>query len=286
MTPSESAAVDDRIRMLNWRTVCVGWAASVVIVAAVVTSLRAVGELDTAFFGTGAVEGAAFHLPAALRHADGLPLLSLLFAGLALVGAWGLSTGRLRRSHGHVAFALCLLAGVADVFLASPLHQPLFGLPSEVERLVAKGRYADADRLVGDAGAGSMRQRQDYVRAQIAMRAGDTQRLEALGRPLLEAADDYVHAGSLDPGSAHVYFDAMGDLRVEVLAAIDRRLHGVPRSAAGMAVASAQSGLQSRELRAAAMTAAALGLIAAGGLLVALWRRMRANVLRIVDLVG
>jgi hypothetical protein len=281
MTPTESAAVDDRIRALQWRTTGVGWVATVVLAGAAAATLLALGDLGKLIGGQGADELAAFHVPGSLRHSENLPLLSMLFAGLALAGGWGLSTGRLRRSHSYAALALCVLVGAADFLLAAPLHKPLFVLPSRVERLVSDGEHAEADRQIAEVGRDTMRQRAEYVRAQIALRAGDTQRLETLGRPLLKDADDYVYAGKADPD---VYLDSIDDLRIEVLATIDRRLNGTPTSAAGIAGSAERSGRSTRWLSAGTTTVSALGLLAAGLMLTALWRRMRANVLRIIDL--
>jgi hypothetical protein len=160
-----------------------------------------------------------------------------------LAGGWGLSPGRLRQSHSYAALALCVLVGAADFLLAAPLHKPLFVLPSRVERLVSDGEHAEADRQIAEVGRDTMRQRAEYVRAQIALRAGDTQRLETLGRPLLTEADDYVYAGKADPD---VYLDSIDDLRIEVLATIDRRLNGTPTSAAGIAGSAERSGRSMR----------------------------------------
>jgi len=281
MTPTESAAVDDRIRALQWRTTGVGWVATVVLAGAAAATLLALGDLGNLIAGPGADDLAAFHVPGSLRHAENLPLLSMLFAALAMVGGWGLSTGRLRRSHSYAALALCVLVGAADFLLAAPLHKPLFVLPSRVERLVSDGEHAEADRQIAEVGRDTMRQRAEYVRAQIALRAGDTQRLETLGRPLLKDADDYVYAGKADPD---VYLDSIDDLRIEVLATIDRRLNGTPTSAAGIAGSAERSGRSTRWLSAGTTTVSALGLLAAGLMLTALWQRMRANVLRIIDL--
>ena len=284
MTPIESAALDDRIRSLQWRTIGVGWTASAMLAAGAGTTLLALGDLGDLIFGGDGDGLVAFHVPTALRQAEGWPLLSMLFAGLALAGGWGLSTGRLRRSHSYAAFALCLLVAIADFQLAAPLHKPLFGMPSRLERLVSDGAYAEADRLLVGAGHGALRQRETYVRAQIALHAGDMQRLESLGRPLLKDADDYAYAGLLDPTSAHVYREAMGDLRVAVLAAIDRRLNGRPATAAGIAIDAEENGRMARGRSAVIMAASGFAVMAAGLLLVALWRRMRGNVLRIIDL--
>jgi hypothetical protein len=285
MTPTESAAVDDRVRALQWRTTGVGWVATGVLAGAAAATLLALGDLGNLIAGPGADDLAAFHVPGSLRHAENLPLLSMLFAALAMVGGWGLSTGRLRRSHSYAALALCVLVGAGDFLLAAPLHKPLFVLPSRVERLVSEGEHAEADRQLAEINRDTMRQRAEYVRAQIALRAGDTQRLETLGRPLLKDADDYVYAGKTDPGSAHVYFESIGDLRIEVLATIDRRLNGTPTSAAGIAGSAEQSGRSTRWLSAGTTAVSAIGLLAAGLMLMSLWRRMRANVLRIIDLI-
>jgi hypothetical protein len=284
MTPTESAAVDDRVRALQWRTTGVGWVATGVLAGAAAATLLALGDLGNLIAGPGADDLAAFHVPGSLRHAENLPLLSMLFAALAMVGGWGLSTGRLRRSHSYAALALCVLVGAGDFLLAAPLHKPLFVLPSRVERLVSEGEHAEADRQLAEINRDTMRQRAEYVRAQIALRAGDTQRLETLGRPLLKDADDYVYAGKTDPGSAHVYFESIGDLRIEVLATIDRRLNGTPTSAAGIAGSAERSGRSTRWLSAGTTAVSAIGLLAAGLMLMSLWRRMRANVLRIIDL--
>lgn len=284
MTHPGSAAVARRIQMLQWRTTGVGWVAALLIVGALVAGLLTLGEVGRLLTAVQAGQPLDFHVPAALRHADGLPTLSLLFAGLALLAAWGLSTGRLRRSHAQLACALCLVTGAADFMFAEPLHQPLFGLPSRLERMVAAGDYAQAEALIGGAGDGSMSRRQDYVRAQIALHAGDTKRLQAIGRPLLEVADYYVYASSIDAASAHGYHTAMADLRIEVLAAIDRRLNGRPLSAAGLAVGDNPRAAWPSWRSTALMGAGSLGLVLAGGLMILLWHRMRANVLRIIDL--
>jgi hypothetical protein len=284
MKPTESAAVDDRVRALQWRTTGVGWVATVALAGAAAATLLALGDLGNLIVSPGGDDFAAFHVPQSLRHSENLPLLSILFAGLALVGGWGLSTGRLRESHSYAALVLCVLVGAADFFLAAPLHKPLFVLPSRVERLVSDGEHAEPDGLLMQISLDTMRQRVDYVRAQIALRAGDTQRLEALGRPLLKDADYYVYAGKTDPASAHVYFESMGDLRIEVLATIDRGLNGTPTSAAGIAGSAERSGRPTRWLSAGTTAVSAIGLLAAGLMLMALWRRMRANVLRIIDL--
>ena len=285
MTPTESAAVDDRVRALQWRTTGVGWVATVLLAGASAATLLALGDLGNLITGPGADELAAFHVPASLRHSESLPLLSMLFAGLALAGGWGLSTGRLRQSHSYAALALCVLVGVGDFLLAAPLHKPLFVLPSRVERLVSDGEHAEADRRLAEIRRDTMHQRAQYVRAQIALRAGDTQRLETLGRPLLKDADDYVYAGKTDPGSAYVFFEAIGDLRIEVLATIDRRLNGTPTSAVGITGSAERSGRSARWLSAGTKTVSAIGLLAAGLMLMPLWRRMQANVLRIIDLI-
>jgi hypothetical protein len=100
------------------------------------------------------------------------------------------STGRLRQSHGCAALALCVRVGAADCLLDAPLHEPRFVRPSRVERLVCDGEHAEADRQRAEISGHTMRQRGEDVRAQIALRAGDTQRLDTLGRPLLKDADD------------------------------------------------------------------------------------------------
>ena len=288
MSQTEDAAVRERIRHLHWRTIGVGWVATLVVLAGLVATILCLGALRDLVFGQGDMGGVAFHLPSTLRHASGLPLLSMIFVGMAGVGAWGLSTGRLRRSHSQAAFAMCLVAGLADFFLAAPLHQPLFALPSHLEKLVARGAYAQADRLLTAPGDGSMRLRQEYVRAQIALRAGDTQRLEQFGRPLLRSADDYAYAGSVEPAAAEVYRESMGDLRLEVLAAIDRKLNRTPLSVASIeSTATASSSPVTHRVRGPhtiGLVAIAIALALTGLLLSVLWRRMRANVLRIIDL--
>lgn len=286
MTPGERATVDDRIGALQWRTVGVGWVAVCLLGAGAVATLLAAGELGDLIGGSAPDRPVPFHVPAAMRHAEGLPLPSMLVVGLALASVWGLSTGRLRRAHAGLAGALCLAAAATDLFGTAPLHQPLFGLPSPLERMVSEGRLAEADRLVVAVSHPAMRAREDYVRAQIALRAGDAQQLETLGRPLLAMADDYVYAGLRDFDAAHVYHRSIGDLRIEVLAAIDRGLHGVPRSAAGIAVEREHAAAGPPGRRAVATGAAALALTASGLLLAALWRRMRGHVLRIIDLAG
>lgn len=286
MTPTEAADVEARIRALRWRTIGTGWVAALVVVGSVLTLVLGFGEMSRLLFSRADPSDVAFHLPTALRHSGGLPVLSLLFYGLAGVGAWGMSTGRIRRLHCQAAFALMLAAGVADWLLAAPLHQPLFGLASRVERLVKAGEYQEAEQWLAELQSAETATRLRYVRAQIALRAGDRLRLRELGRPLLLETDAHVYQVSRDPTSAFVLNAAYGDLRLEVLAAIDRGLHGTPVSAAGLAVAAESRGRGARWLHAVLLTAGALLGAAAGAGLVLLWRRMRGNVLRIIDLAG
>ena len=287
-------AVDRQIVALHRRTVVVGCLACLTAILALLTSARTLFDLNALVLSEPGIP--AFHLPPALRaELPGIGL-SWLVVALAIIGAWGVSTGRLRRELSYLAVLLCVMVALADLLLAAPVHSPLFVIPSKIERAVATGNYNAVDRLIdeteraleGTAEGLAQLQRVRYVKAQVALRRGDTEGLEELVRPILLAADDYVYTAQGDIGKAAGYGDTLGDLSPAVLAALDRGTPAGPMSMVALEYPGGQSALDDAGpgwLRIVLTLGVALALLAAAVALTLLWRVMCANLHSIHELI-
>lgn len=277
---------DSRARALRWRTIATGALVALLGAAGLLAALLTAIDLWRVFFM--AADTVPLHVPRSVGDVNVPPYLTWAFYGLCAVSVWGLSNGRLRRVHGRAALLLTVMVALADWWYAAPLHKPLFLLPSRFERLVTSERFDEAARLVDEHARAAGAAKASYLHAQIALRANDGATLATAGMPLLTVVDDLTYRVSPDPLATAVLEDMYGDMRLDVLGAIDRRLHGAAVSAAGLADQSSLDRLSAGEAaaRAARHSLVALSAMLLGGLLFRIWRRMRANVMRIDELLG
>ena len=281
-TPAEGAALEGRIRRLRWRTIAVGIVGALAALAGLLLLGAALSDAyRETFRGSGDVQ-LAFHLPSALR-AERLNLLPWLCVGLAIVGTWGMSTGRIRRLYCLVAYALMAATAIADVAFATPMRQPLFHLPSGIERMFNEGRFTEVERLVDEQPDRSVAAA--YVKAQIGLRVGDRRMVVKHGTSLLELVDRFVYRIDADPAEQMVLAEQVGDFRADVVHAIDRAIHGAPVGQVGLTVEGQARGRLGAWVQVATTGVIGLAAVLAGALLTWTWRRMRANLLRIDELV-
>ena len=102
----------------------------------------------------------------------------------------------------------------------------------------------------------------------------------------MHSADYLVYSSGTDPASLQVVTESIGDLRIDILAEIDRRLNRVATSAAGLASAAVGPSTGTHAWLAASRTLAALLTAALAISLLRLWRRMCQNMLRILECLG
>ncbi len=280
-TLGEGEALARRIRWLRWRTIGVGITGALAALAGLLMLSSVLGDVYRELFrGSGAVR-LAFHLPPALQP-ERMNLLPWLCLGLAVVGTWGMSTGRIRRRYCLVAYALMAMTAAADILFAPPLRQPIFHLPSGIERMFNDGRYTEVERLVDNFPQQAAAV--NYVKAQIGLRTGDRRMVEKHGAPLLTMVDTFVYRVHDDPAEQTVLAEQVGAFRADVIHAIDRTLHGVPVTQVGLTVERQSAGRLGIWVHVAVFGLAGAIALLAGVALTWVWRRMRANLLHIDDL--
>ncbi len=280
-TLGEGEALASRIRWLRWRTIVVGIAGVLAALAGLLMLSSVLGDVYRELFrGSGEVR-LAFHLPPALQP-ERMNLLPWLSVGLAVVGTWGMSTGRIRRLYYLVAYALMVITAAADVLSAPPMRQPIFHLPSAIERMFNDGRYTEVERLVDEFP--QQPAAVNYVKAQIGLRSGDRRLVEKHGAPLLTMVDTFVYRVHDDPAEQTVLAEQVGAFRADVIHAIDRTINGMPVTHVGLTVERASSGRVGIWVHVAMLGLAGAIALLAGVALTWVWRRMRANLLHIHDL--
>lgn len=202
------------------------------------------------------------HVPAALDT----PATLVLFAVLCLVMLVGHSMGLFGGLKARVVILVPLAVAALMVWRAPPAMSWLQVVPSQLERHVLHGR---ADALEKALTAAKLPAPVlPYVRAQLALRTGDSVALRRHGEQALRLADRFVQGLETDA--------VVSQFRPGVLLAIDEALHG---SAQSTAVRAAQrQGLTLDMLGLALRGAFGLALLAAVFVLLRLWNRMRRRV--------
>jgi hypothetical protein len=284
MNPSESEALSKRIRWLNRRTLAVGLISVVLLIVAAGYGFSALSELIR-FFGVGQRSAASLpiHIPGGLDQSKSSTIATFLMFGMALFGVWGMSTGSIRRSKCALAFIVMIACGVADFYLTAEIFRPIFGLTSQFEKAVNAGKYEVAEAIVNQLDYPEQFDKLNYLRAQIALRAGDKLRLKELATPILSNADLFVYGADKDPIAVSVYANTVGTYRADVIAAMDFAVHGRPISAVGLEQLSKLKG-SSGNLRSIFLALLWSALLLGLALTFAwTWKIMRRHLLNILD---
>jgi hypothetical protein len=246
----------------------------------------------------------AFDVPAELDAAVAGAILPVIGWVLFAIGTTGLvSRGIPRRAAVGAACVLAVVV-VADAVLADPAHRPMRLFPSELERSLAGREIKRSDQILRAMEDGSSKtdiaRRQEreraiaerdfaradqvryimedasaathlaYLRAQIALHAGDQAALEVSAPALLRKVDRLAYAFEYRSAKS------TGAWRSEVIHALDVALHGGPLSAVGIAFAEdAGAGGLPSALLAAAGVLLALVAVFCGAVSIAMGRRLR-----------
>jgi hypothetical protein len=150
MNPSESEALSRRVRWLNHRTLAVGIVCIVMLLIALGFAFSTLRELINFFSASQRPTDFAIHIPGGLGQSrSSVIATTLMFAmAMAMIGVWGMSTGSIRRAKCFLAFTVVLVCGIADFYLTSLIHRPIFGLSSQSERAVNAGKYEEAEIII------------------------------------------------------------------------------------------------------------------------------------------
>lgn len=175
-----------------------------------------------------------------ITFADNLASLFWFFVVVLLVGV---SAGLLRRATIVLALVVTFCVGTFAVGMTSYTGSPLLILPSQLERDINAGNLGRPLEWIGSLkGNYAVKEKVMYMKAQVALRDRAQSGLpETVGKPFLDLVENVAY--SLDPSEPgtggvdfRVHYFAL-DFHAEVIHAIDRRLHGAPMTAVGMAYA-------------------------------------------------
>jgi hypothetical protein len=283
MNPSESEALNRRVRWLNHRTLAVGIISIVMLLVALGFGFSTLRELIN-FFGTSqSSTDLAIHIPEGLGQSRSSVIATTLMFAMAVIGVWGMSTGSIRRAKCFLAFVIVLVCGVADFYLTSQIHRPIFGLTSQFEQAVNAKKYEEAEIIIQQLDYPEQIDNLNYLRAQIALRASDKRRLSEFALPILTNAELYVYGAEKDFIAVNFFANTIGTYRADVIAAFDVALHGAPTTAVALELNGRHKNT-SATIKAIAfsllLSAAFLGISL---FLAWTWRTMRRHLLNILD---
>lgn len=221
------------------------------------------------------------HVPAHIASPFAFEVLQgsmLLLLGIALAG-YSVQAFDRRRTLQFLMLAAML--GLLTLVMQPAASRWMHLLPSELERHVYAGRFdaAEAILLEMEKSAGS---RHDYLRVQIALRAGDLPMVQRLAPPLLDVVQRHVYRFDTD-GMFFGRAPTGPAYAADVLHAIDKAIHGKPLTEVGIQ-------WEQREARrsrwrevlpvlGSLLATAAFALLGLRGL--RLWNDMRRRVLRL-----
>ncbi len=264
---------EQRVRALRWRTLSVGTAALLAAVIGVLLGLASLTAVWRAVLGTN------LHVPTQL--AGGWAPLPWIALALAAIAVGGLSTATIRQQHAALALLLSIGVAVADVVSCPPTRAPLGLVPTALERMVAAGDQEGARQALEALPPSTA---VEYVRAQLAMRDADAAALRRHAPRVLEEADQLANGAGGDEVTRSLLEASVGDLRIDVVAALDRALNGEPMTLAGIETP-AGAGYATHWVRLTLRAATATLLIALAFALSTIWRRMCGFVERIESLI-
>jgi hypothetical protein len=215
-----------------------------------------------------------FDVPAQFDVANAGVMLPVVAWVLVAVGVTGLVARRIPRRAALGAASILAVVVVTDIFMADAAHRPLRLFPSALERTLAGRDFDRAEQMLRAMEDRSSKIDILYVRAQIALHAGDRAGLRVLAPARLRDVDRLVYA--FDAGFESDTAATVGAWRSEVVHALDVALHGEPLTAVGIAFAddTGGGGLPSAGLAAACALLAILGM-GFGTLWLAMGHRLR-----------
>ncbi|BBL70314.1 hypothetical protein [Methylogaea oryzae] len=257
--------------------------------------------LGSGFAGLAACSGAFIQIALVLNGAyetwmrqEGLPpfdiplsvsvqfvyeVLQLITLFLLVAAIAGFSLGAFPRHRARWVFLLPAVLLAVTAWWTPPASRWLHLLPSTLDRYVRQARYDEAEHIIGTLNLA--RDSDGYLRAQIALRVGDTAALRKLGEPLLAKADDYVY--QIDRGNDPVGAPQIPEYAPEVVYAVDRALHGQPETQVGIAWEQRSGDGEKLAYWLEFLTRGLLSLFMAflGGGALLIWNAMRQRISRI-----
>ena len=171
-----------------------------------------------------------------------LPQLAFFAVGGLCI--WGFSTGAFGRSSAKIVF-IPVVALVMSISLFVP-GANLFGkaFPGKLERQILRAQFAQAEASLADMHLSE--NNNQYIRAQIAMRARDAQGVKQQAEPLLQLTDKWAYGLLKDSGSDAILAGELMQFNPEVIHALDVALNQKPETQVGIQWEQ-QHGLQRQE---------------------------------------
>jgi hypothetical protein len=283
MNLSESEALNRRVRWLNHRTLAVGIISIVMLLIALGIGFSTLRELIDFFGASQRPTDFAVHIPEGLGQSRSSVIATTLMFGMAILGVWGMSTGSIRRAKCFLAFVVVLMCGIADFYLTSQIHRPIFGLTSQFERAMNAGKYEEAEVILQQLDYSEQTDNLNYLRAQIALRAKDKQRLHEFAMPILNNAELYVYGAEKDFIAVNVFANTVGTYRTDVVAAFDVALNGVPTTAVALELHGRNKNTSANIKAMVFSMLLSTAFLGASFFLAWTWRTMRRHLLNILD---
>ncbi len=280
---SQQGDHDEQAAGLRIRIVIVGWLALAAGIGALLAAGDMLVRLDELLAVFAGRELPPLHVPPALRAAAGSPGLSWLALGMAFTGIWGMSTGRLRRTQAQLAIVAAVVVAIADIATCPPVRSPIFVIPSQLTRDVYGGRFGEAEAILNAHSVPEDANR--YVRAQLALYAGDRQALVQQAGPLLDLADAWFY-GIHDDNPGYWASSTLPQYRSTVLRALDVAANGHATAGVSLALERRRATTTSSLARLLGDAVAVIGLGLAAWGLFAVWRVMRRHGLAVADHLG
>lgn len=219
-------------------------------------------------------------VPLALSISIPYELLLGIFLILLVIAVAGFSLGAFPGHRARLVFLIpAALLGLATWWVP-PASRWMHLAPSTLERQVQLGQFDEAEHLVQELHPSP--EDADYLRAQIALHAGDKTMLRTLGEPVLARADRYVYQIEIS-SDPFVTLPPIPSYAPEILHAIDIALHGQPEAQVGI-VWEARNTREKQWpgwLKLLTDLAVSAGLASFGTLALRAWNGMRQRVHRI-----
>ncbi len=279
-SPHSPDQLTKRIKAFARRTVVMGWMGGVMCGVAATAWIVA---FDYGMQWLNRIQSGVLppvHVPDSIRTSTGTSFLVWVFIAVIGMSLYGLSTGIFLRKHIARVLAVIVLVGIADFAVNTPTRKAMLVIPSELERSIRDGRFAEAERILSNAAAPNA----NYMLAQIALRANDTVTLKRIVPPLLEEIDRYVYVHSLESFEMSALHQMYGDLNAEVIHAVDVAVNGRPTSEVGIEYAKRpKPQFWNGWRKIAVVSLVGLGMTLAAVFFLRTWWAMRRRVIRVGD---
>lgn len=217
-----------RLRGLKARALGVGLAGLMACSGAIVQAATVLNGLYETLMRQNDLPG--FDIPLSVSVQFVYEILQVITLFLLVAAIAGFSLGAFPRHRARLVFLIPAVMLALTVWWTPPASRWMHLAPSALDRYVQQGRYDEAEHIIRTLDLS--KDADGYLRAQIALRAGDIVTLRTLGEPLLTNADSYVY--QIDRTNDPLFPPPIPEYSPEVVYVIDRALNGHPETQVGI----------------------------------------------------